>query len=58
MIKNIICFNGNLVFNSTKPDGTMRKLTDPSKIHSLGWHHTIEIEGGISKLLSWYTNNF
>jgi GDP-L-fucose synthase len=32
----------------------MRKLTDPSKIHALGWHHKIEIDEGIEKLYSWY----
>ena len=47
-------FGGELVFNTSKPDGTMRKLTDPSKIHSLGWHHKIEIDEGIEKLYRWY----
>jgi len=40
-------FKGKLAFNSSKPDGTMRKLTDVSKLHELGWHHKIEIEEGI-----------
>lgn len=53
-IKEIVGFKGNLVFNTSKPDGTMRKLTDVSKLHNLGWHHTIEIEDGIKKLLEWY----
>lgn len=56
-IKNTIGFSGNLVFNADKPDGTMKKLTTPAKIHSLGWHHTIEIEEGIKKLFDWYTIN-
>lgn len=50
-------FKGDIIFNTDKPDGTMRKLTDPSKIHSLGWHHKIEIDEGIEKLYNWYTNN-
>jgi len=54
LIKEKIGFNGELVFNTSKPDGTMRKLTDPSKLHSLGWHHQIEIGGGIEKLYQWY----
>jgi len=54
LIKSKIGFNGEIVFNTSKPDGTMRKLTDPSKIHSLGWHHKIEIEEGVEKLYKWY----
>ncbi|MBC8005170.1 MAG: GDP-L-fucose synthase [Verrucomicrobia bacterium] len=54
LIKVKVGFNGELVFNTSKPDGTMRKLTDPSKLHSLGWHHQIEIDNGIEKLLDWY----
>jgi GDP-L-fucose synthase len=54
LIKSKIGFKGEIVFNNLKPDGTMRKLTDPSKIHALGWHHKIEIEEGIEKLYHWY----
>ncbi|MDL2224146.1 GDP-L-fucose synthase [Bacteroidales bacterium OttesenSCG-928-M06] len=54
VIANIVGYKGQFVFNTTKPDGTMRKLTDPSKIHSLGWHHKIDIEEGIEKLYKWY----
>ncbi|MCL4481510.1 MAG: GDP-L-fucose synthase [Bacteroidetes bacterium] len=57
LIKNKVGFSGELVFNTSKPDGTLRKLTDPSKIHSLGWHHKIEIGEGIERLYSWYLNN-
>lgn len=54
LIKDKVGFKGEIVFDKTKPDGTMRKLTDPSKIHHLGWHHKIEIEAGIEKLYKWY----
>jgi GDP-L-fucose synthase len=57
LIKRIVGFAGNIQFNANKPDGTMRKLTNPSKIHALGWHHTIGIEEGIKKLIEWYRNN-
>lgn len=57
LIKEKIGFKGNLVFNSSKPDGTLKKLTDPSKIHSLGWHHKIEIDEGVEKLFNWYVQN-
>jgi GDP-L-fucose synthase len=53
-IKEKIGFHGQLYFNTTKPDGTLRKLTDPSKLHQLGWHHKIEIDEGIEKMYAWY----
>lgn len=54
LLKEKTGFNGDLVFNTSKPDGTMRKLTDVSKLHSFGWHHKIEIEEGIDKMYNWY----
>jgi GDP-L-fucose synthase len=57
IVKDKVGFKGDLYFNSDKPDGTMRKLTDPTKLHELGWHHSVEIEEGIDKLYKWYLNN-
>jgi len=54
LIREKIGFQGELEFNTSKPDGTMRKLTNPDKLHALGWHHQIEIEEGISRLYQWY----
>ncbi len=54
LIKATIGFKGELVFNTSKPDGTIRKLTDVSKLHSLGWKHKIEIEEGVKKMYEWY----
>ena len=54
LIKDVVDFSGEFYFNTDKPDGTMRKLTDVSKLHSLGWHHKIEIEAGVKKLYEWY----
>lgn len=53
-IKKVIEFNGDLIFNTDKPDGTMRKLTDVSKLNGLGWKHTVELEDGIKKAYQWY----
>lgn len=53
-IKKIVGFKGELIFNSSKPDGTMRKVTDVSKINNLGWKHTVELDDGIQKLYDWY----
>lgn len=47
-------YNGAITFNLEKPDGTMRKLTDVSKLHELGWHHKIEIEEGVHMMYQWY----
>lgn len=54
LIQKIIGFNGKLIFNAEKPDGTMVKLTDPSKLHSLGWKHKVELEDGIKTMYNWY----
>jgi GDP-L-fucose synthase len=54
LIKGIVGFKGELYFNTDKPDGTMRKLTDPSKLHALGWRHRIELGEGIEKIYRWY----
>lgn len=50
-------FRGELAFDASKPDGTMRKLTDVTKLHSLGWKHSVEIEDGVPRLYDWYLNN-
>ena len=54
LIVKTVGFEGEVVFDASKPDGTMRKLIDVSKLHRLGWHHKIEIEEGVSRLFDWY----
>jgi len=53
-IKESIGFQGDLVFNTSKPDGTMRKLTDVSKLNALGWKHSIELKEGVERMYDWY----
>ncbi|WP_282038292.1 GDP-L-fucose synthase family protein [Saccharicrinis aurantiacus] len=53
-IQEKVGFTGQLVFNADKPDGTMRKLTDVSKLHSLGWKHKVELDEGIDRMYKWY----
>ncbi len=55
LIKRVIAYDGDIIFDVTKPDGTMRKLTNPTKLRSLGWQHKINVEEGVSKLYDWYT---
>jgi GDP-L-fucose synthase len=57
LIAKTIDYEGKILFDSSKPDGTMRKLTDVSKLNRLGWKHQIEIEQGVEKMWEWYGNN-
>lgn len=54
LIVKEVGYKGTLRFNTEKPDGTMRKLTDVGKLHKLGWHHKIEIGEGVKKMYEWY----
>ncbi len=56
-IQQAVGFKGKLQFNIDKPDGTLRKLTDPSKLNQLGWKHSIHIEEGVKKLYEWYISH-
>jgi len=56
LIVKTVGYEGELSFDPAKPDGTMRKLTDVSKLHSLGWKHKIEIDEGIKRMYKWYLN--
>ena len=46
-MKEIVGFEGDIIFDTSKPDGTPRKLTDVSKLHDLGWKHSIDLREGI-----------
>ena len=54
LVVKAVGFEGVVEFDASKPDGTMRKLIDVSKLHSLGWTHKVEIEDGVQKLFDWY----
>ena len=54
LVVKVVGFEGTVEFDASKPDGTMRKLIDVSKLHSLGWTHRVEIEEGVQKLFQWY----
>lgn len=57
MVVQTVGFEGEVCWDSTKPNGTLRKLIDVSKLHSLGWQHKIEIEDGVERLYEWYRNS-
>ena len=54
LVVKAVGFEGTVAFDASKPDGTMRKLIDVSKLHSLGWRHQVEIEEGVQRLFDWY----
>ena len=57
LVVETVGFEGEVVWDATKPDGTPRKLIDVSKLHSLGWTHKVEIEDGVKKLFEWYQDS-
>ena len=54
MVKDIVGFDGELVFDTSKPDGTPRKLADSSRLHILRWQHSINLEEGVRNAYRWY----
>jgi len=57
-IAKVTGFDGRLIFDSSKPDGTPRKLMDVSRLKKLGWQYSVSLENGLTKTYSWYKNNF
>lgn len=58
MIAEVVGFDGDLVFDTSKPDGTPRKLMDNSKIKNLGWIPKTDLRSGLEKTYDWYLNNY
>lgn len=54
LIRKAIGYEGEVTFDISKPDGTMRKLTDVSRLNALGWRHTVDIEEGVKRMYEWY----
>lgn len=54
MIKSKIGFQGEFLFNTAKPDGTMKKLTNVEKLNALGWKHRVDLNEGVSQMYQWY----
>ena len=57
LIKKIVGYDGEIVFDSSKPDGTLRKLLDVTKLNELGWKYSTRLEEGIKKAYEWYLEN-
>jgi GDP-L-fucose synthase len=54
LIKEVVGYQGELVFDTSKPDGTPRKLSDPGRLNALGWRHRIDLREGIQETYDWY----
>ncbi len=57
LVKQAVGYQGAIKWDASKPDGTLRKLTDVSKLHALGWRHSMEIEDGVPALYNWYISH-
>lgn len=57
MVKKTVGFEGEIIWNDGMPDGTPRKLTDVTKLHSLGWRHKVELEEGMRMAYDWFKEN-
>lgn len=57
-IKELLSFDGKIIFNPEQPDGTPRKLLDVSRIHSMGWKHEISLDDGLKKTIDFYLKNY
>ena len=56
-IKKVVGYKGDIVWDTTKPDGTPRKLLNVKKLHALGWKHRISLDDGLKKTYAWYKEN-
>ncbi len=57
LMQRVVGFGGALTFDSSKPDGTMRKVTDSSRLRALGWQPTVGLEEGLREMYAWYLNH-
>ena len=58
MIARLSGFNGDILWDSTKPDGTPRKVLDSSRLEALGWHAQIDLDAGIRDTIAWFNANY
>ena len=56
-VKEVVGYQGDIVWNRDMPDGTPRKLTDVTKLHGLGWTHKVELKEGVELAYQWFKDN-
>jgi GDP-L-fucose synthase len=57
LMAKVVGFEGDIVYDASKPDGTARKLLDVTKIHGYGWQHLVALEDGLKQTYSWFVNS-
>lgn len=57
LVKETVGFEGEIIWNSSMPDGTPRKLTDVTKLHEMGWTHKVDLEEGVKLAYEWFIEN-
>ena len=57
LIRDLVDYNGDIIWDKTKPDGTYRKVLDTTKINDLGWRHHTSLDEGLKKTIEWYKKN-
>jgi len=55
LVKKITGFTGGIEWDTTKPNGTIKKVMDSGRLHQLGWHHTTELEAGLEQTYRWFS---
>lgn len=58
VVKEVVGYKGNIIYDTSKPDGTPRKLLDISLLHRIGWHHKVQLKQGIEIVYNWFLNNY
>ena len=58
LIKEVVGYEGEIRFDTTKPDGTPRKLLDVTRLHNTGWRHKIELKEGLELTYQWFKENW
>ena len=57
-VASVVGFDGEIEWDTSKPDGMPRKLLDTSRINALGWHPTIKLRDGVASTYNWYVENY
>ena len=57
-MKDVVGFDGTFTFDTTKPDGSLRKLIDVSRLENIGWKHSVNLRDGLEITYEWYSKNF
>ena len=57
IMKKVVGYKGRLTFDTSRPDGTPRKLIDVTRLKKMGWEYSVDLEEGLEKTYAWYVSN-